>query len=137
METSNKTEIPRILLSEMKLSQTMENQLRQICIYASLAGIDMEEIRILEQQKFLHDMIDGKLSIQESMALGKKLGIEVTAECYSILLMQVFSGNSGESDIDAYSGIKEDIYSRIKDNCNDIPNVFLYDQVGDVLCFLH
>lgn len=46
METSNKTEIPSILLSEMKLSQTMENQLRQICIYASLAGIDMEEIRI-------------------------------------------------------------------------------------------
>lgn len=44
METSNKTEIPGILLSEMKLSQTMENQLRQICIYASLAGIDMEEI---------------------------------------------------------------------------------------------
>lgn len=46
METSNKTEIPDILLSEMKLSQTMENQLRQICIYAYLAGIDMEEIRI-------------------------------------------------------------------------------------------
>ena len=117
-------------VAEIISKEKQENEAREKYVH------DMEEIRILEQQKFLHDMIDGKLSIQESMALGKKLGIEVTAECYSILLMQVFSGNSGESDIDAYSGIKEDIYSRIKDNCNDIPNVFLYDQVGDVLCFL-
>lgn len=117
-------------VAEIISKEKQENEAREKYVH------DMEEIRILEQQKFLHDMIDGKLSIQESMALGKKLGIEVTAECYSILLMQVFSGNSGESDIDEYSGIKEDIYSRIKDNCNDIPNVFLYDQVGDVLCFL-
>lgn len=117
-------------VAEIISKEKQENEAREKYVH------DMEEIRILEQQKFLHDMIDGKLSIQESMALGKKLGIEVTAECYSILLMQVFSGNSGESDIDSYSGIKEDIYSRIKDNCNDIPNVFLYDQVGDVLCFL-
>ena len=117
-------------VAEIISKEKQENEAREKYVH------DMEEIRILEQQKFLHDMIDGKLSIQESMALGKKLGIEVTAECYSILLMQVFSGNSGESDIDAYSGIKEDIYSKIKDNCNDIPNVFLYDQVGDVLCFL-
>lgn len=117
-------------VAEIIRKEKQENEAREKYVH------DMEEIRILEQQKFLHDMIDGKLSIQESMTLGKKLGIEVTAECYSILLMQVFSGNSGESDFDAYSGIKEDIYSRIKDNCNDIPNVFLYDQVGDVLCFL-
>lgn len=117
-------------VAEIISKEKQENEAREKYVH------DMEEIRILEQQKFLHDMIDGKLSIQESMALGKKLGIEVTAECYSILLMQVFSGNSGESDIDEYSGIKEDIYSRIKENCNDIPNVFLYDQVGDVLCFL-
>lgn len=110
--------------------EQQENEAREKYVH------DMEEIRILEQQKFLHDMIDGKLSIQESMAQGRKLGIEVTADCYSILLMQIFSGSAGDSDIESYSGIKEDIYSRIKDNCNDIPNVFLYDQVGDVLCFL-
>ncbi len=44
MDTSNTNEIPGNLKSEMVLSQTMENQLRQICIYAALAGIDMEEI---------------------------------------------------------------------------------------------
>ena len=46
METSNKTEIQTQLFSELVLSESMKNQLRQICIYASLAGIDMEEIRI-------------------------------------------------------------------------------------------
>ncbi len=97
---------------------------------------DMEEIRLLEQQKFLHDTIDGRLSIRESIATGKKLGIDIAAEFYSIILIQVFSKNAGENEIDVYSGIKEEIYSMIKDNCNSVDNIFLYDQVGDVLCLL-
>ena len=97
---------------------------------------DMEEIRLLEQQKFLHDTIDGRLSIQESVARGKKLGIDIAAEFYSIVLIQVFSKNAGENEIDVYSGIKEEIYSLIKENCNSVENIFLYDQVGDVLCLL-
>ena len=52
---------------------------------------DREEIRMLEQQKFLHDMIDGKLSIQDSLTLGKELGIDIAAEYYSVVLMHVFS----------------------------------------------
>ena len=45
METDSKTEIQAKLFSELVLSESMKNQLRQICIYAALAGIDMEEIR--------------------------------------------------------------------------------------------
>lgn len=96
---------------------------------------DREEIRMLEQQKFLHDMIDGKLSIQDSLTLGKELGIDIAAEYYSVVLMHVFS-RKGENNIDAYSGTKEEIYSRVKAIYNDVENVYLYEQVGDVLCFL-
>ena len=96
---------------------------------------DREEIRMLEQQKFLHDMIDGKLSIQDSLTLGKELGIDIAAEYYSVVLMQVFSGK-GDGNIDAYSGTKEEIYSRVKAFYNDVDNVYLYEQVGDVICFL-
>lgn len=39
------TEIFDILSSEMELSFSMKNRLRQICIYADIAGIDMESIR--------------------------------------------------------------------------------------------
>ena len=45
MERVNKTEIPCDLASEMVLSESMKNQLRQMCVYASLAGVDMGEIR--------------------------------------------------------------------------------------------
>ena len=45
MERVNKTEIQTQLFSELVLSESMKNQLRQICIYADLAGIDMEDIR--------------------------------------------------------------------------------------------
>jgi hypothetical protein len=46
METCNKTEIPEDLACDLVLSESMKNQLRQICIYASLAGIDMDEVRM-------------------------------------------------------------------------------------------
>ena len=40
-----KPEIPQDLADEMVLSESMKNQLRQICIYASLAGINMDFVR--------------------------------------------------------------------------------------------
>ncbi len=39
------SEIPQDLAREMVLSESMKNQLRQICIYAYLAGINMDLIR--------------------------------------------------------------------------------------------
>ena len=45
METSNKTEIPDVLASDLVLSESMKNRLRQICIYAALTGIDLDEMR--------------------------------------------------------------------------------------------
>ena len=45
METAENTEILDILSSEMVLSEAMKVQLHQICIYARIAGVDMEEIR--------------------------------------------------------------------------------------------
>ena len=45
MEIRNKTEIPEDLAADLVLSESMKNQLRQVCIYAALSGTDMEEIR--------------------------------------------------------------------------------------------
>ena len=98
---------------------------------------DREEIRILEQQKFLHDVIGGKLSVQESVNLGKKLEIEITAAFYSAVLMQVFPKSGGTVELDEYSAVKEEIYIKIKDMFSDVGDVYLYEQVGDVLCFLN
>ena len=97
---------------------------------------DREEIRILEQQKFIHDMIDGKLSVKDSLAQGKELGIDITAAYYTVILMQVFPKNEKSGEVDEYSGVSEEIYSRIKEIYADVEHVYLYEQVGDVLCFL-
>lgn len=45
METAKETEILDILSSEMMLSEAMKGQQLQICFYARIAGVDMEEIR--------------------------------------------------------------------------------------------
>ncbi|MEE3397979.1 MAG: response regulator [Eubacterium sp.] len=103
---------------------------------------DMEEIRTLAKQKFIHDMIDGKLSMQESLEQGRELGIDITAAYYSIVLFQAFPKNKAgvpaeeEFDVAEYSGVSEEIYSRIRETVSESPNVYLYEQVGDVLCFL-
>ncbi|MBP3807670.1 MAG: response regulator [Eubacterium sp.] len=103
---------------------------------------DMEEIRTLAKQKFIHDMIDGKLSMQESLEQGRELGIDITAAYYSIVLFQAFPKNKAgvpaeeEFDVAEYSGVSEEIYSRIREKVSESPNVYLYEQVGDVLCFL-
>ena len=97
---------------------------------------DMEEIRTLARQKFIHDMIDGKLSMQESLEQGRDLGIDITAACYSITLFQTFPKNQNDHDSTEYSGINEEIYSRIKEMVIDSERVYIYEQVGDVICFL-
>ena len=96
----------------------------------------MEEIRALERQKFIHDMIDGKISMQESLEQGRELGIDITATYYSIVLFQAFLKDREDSDVNAYSGVNEEILKRIKEDFADLDNVYLYEQVGDVLCFL-
>ena len=98
---------------------------------------DREEIKILEQQKFLHDVIGGKLSVQESVNLGKKLGIEIMAACYSAVLMQVFPKTADSKKIDEYSAVKEEIYIKVKELFSENEGIYLYEQVGDVLCFLN
>ena len=97
---------------------------------------DMEEIRALERQKFIHDMIDGKISMQESLEQGRELGIDITATYYSIVLFQAFLKDREDADVNAYSGVNEEILKRIKEEFADLDNVYLYEQVGDVLCFL-
>ncbi len=97
---------------------------------------DMEEIRTLAKQKFIHDMIDGKLSMQESIEQGRNLGIDITAAFYAISLVQVFPKNLNNVDTTEYSSVNEEIYKRIKDSVEGIEHLYLYEQVGDVMCFL-
>ena len=97
---------------------------------------DREEIRILEQQKFLHDVIGGKMSMGESLELGKELGIDITAAYYATVLMQVFPKNVQSIDAEEYSSSKEATYVKLREIYSDKDHVYLYEQVGDVLCFL-
>ena len=117
-------------IAETIISERQEEEVRQKYLK------EREEIRVLAQQKFLHDIIDGRLSIQTSLDTGRELGIDITAAYYSTTLMQIFPRNISSIEIDEYSGVKEEIYSQIKNRYSDLENVYLYQQVGDVLCFL-
>ena len=97
---------------------------------------EREEIRILEQQKFLHDMIDGRLSVQDSLEHGRKLGIDITAAWYSIVLIQIFPKALEEQGINTYCDRKEELYGKLRAIYEGEKHVYLYDQVGDILCFL-
>ncbi|MCR5214401.1 MAG: response regulator [Eubacterium sp.] len=117
-------------ISESIISQRQEEEAKEKYLK------DMEEIRALERQKFIHDMIDGKISMQESLGQGRELGIDITATHYLIVLFQAFHKNPGNGDMNTYSGDTEEIYRRIRETYDGLENVYLYEQVGDVLCFL-
>ena len=74
--------------------------------------------------------------MQESLGRGRELDIDITAAFYAIALMQVFPRNESVGEINEYSGITEEIYSKIREINSNKEHVYLYDQVGDVLCFL-
>ncbi len=97
---------------------------------------EREEVRILEQQKFLHDMIDGRITVQESLTKGKELGIDIAAEWYDIVLMQIIPKEQAQSELNEYSYKKEEIYAKVKELDAKKEHVFLYEQAGDVMCFL-
>ena len=97
---------------------------------------DREEIRQLERSRFIRDMIDGRVSMQESLSRGKELGIEITADCYAIVLLQVFPKTVSSGDMSEYSGVNEEIYNKIKEMYEDSEHAYMYEQVGDVFCFL-
>ncbi|MBO4863908.1 MAG: response regulator [Eubacterium sp.] len=97
---------------------------------------DREEIRLLERSRFIRDMIDGRVSMQESLSRGKELGIDITAACYAIVLLQVFPKSAGSGDMNEYSGVNEKIYNSIKEMYEDSDHAYMYEQVGDVFCFL-
>ena len=124
------------LMSELlKISDDIEKDRRENEAKAKYQK-DREEIRILERSMFIRDMIDGRLSMQESLERGRELGIDVTAAFYCIVLIQVFPRKIDSGVINEYSGVNEEIYGRLKELYNDENHVYVYEQIGDILCLL-
>ncbi|MCR5742301.1 MAG: response regulator [Lachnospiraceae bacterium] len=125
-----------VLMQELKKIAGAIEAKRQEDLSRARYMRDMEEIRELERQKFMHDMIDGRISVTDSFVQGRELGIDITAQFYSIVLFQIFPKAMESGDMAGYSGPCEEIYSRIREAFEDRENVYLYEQVGDVLVFL-
>lgn len=97
---------------------------------------EREESLTLARQQLFHEMLDGRLSTREAAERGEKLGLALTAPWYRTSLLQLCPGGEQEAMADSYSDIREQITEKIREEVGLTPWVYLYEQVGDVLCFL-
>lgn len=125
-----------ILMNELKkVSESIRSQEAEKR-YRELYKKEREEIRNLEKQKFFKDIIDGKLHFTELLDQGKSLGIDVTSAWYQPIVMNIVFRDSDESNFDAYSNTKENVYQKIKEYHNGLSDAYMYEQAGDVFCIL-
>ena len=96
---------------------------------------ELEEARELEKQKFLKDMLDGRISVMDVVNRGRGLGIDMTGVCYAALLLEIRCREQEEA-LESYSAVREEIFEKIQQQYATNEQIYIYVQSGNTLCFL-
>lgn len=97
---------------------------------------ELEDVKALEGQQFLRDVIDGKYSMVEAIEQGREYDMDLAGGCYSVMLMQIRSSGRSSDAVGAYSGSREEIYERIHAGVAEMGYLYEYLQSGETMCFL-
>lgn len=97
---------------------------------------ELEDVRVLERQQFLRDVIDGRYSMVEAIETGREYDIDLAGSCYSVMLMQIRSSANENESVDSYSRTREEIYDQIRGGITQMGYLYVYEQSGETLCFL-
>ena len=98
---------------------------------------ERQESLIISKRNLFRDLVDGKLSVAELSEQGTKLGMNLVAECYAVILYQIRpdDGLSGQA-ADGYSEQTVSITGKIEAEFADRKDIQIYEQLGEVIAFL-
>lgn len=125
-----------ILLKELNKAADSIREEKRAKMVRETYKKEREEIRALERQKFFRDMIDGRVNVQDSLECGRSLGIDIIASWYNILLMQLVPKDMEYGLLESYSKVRENMNAEIRKRIAQMPEVYLYEQAGGILCFI-
>ena len=97
---------------------------------------EREEIRVLEREKYFHELIGGKLSMQQALEQGKKLEVDITAAWYDVSLFELRTGDPDRENGDILPEKQQEIYDNICSGAEQCGLVRLFEESGGALCFL-
>ncbi len=97
---------------------------------------ERQESQIIAKRNLFRDMIDGKLSVSELSEQGTRLGVNLVAECYAVILCQIRTQDNSEQVTDVYSEQIVDITGKIESEFADREDIQIYEQLGEVIAFL-
>ena len=94
---------------------------------------DMEEDTEEEKKKLFVHICIGDKAMPELLENAEKLGIDITASWYNIIILQVVSTHHAQEE---YSGSVVEIYERIKKEIENDGNLMSQRYIGDMLILL-
>lgn len=97
---------------------------------------EREEIRTLEREKYFHELVDGRLSMQQALEQGAKLEVDITAAWYDISLFQARTVDTDHEVDDISAGMWQELNADICGGAEQCGLVRLFEESGGTLCFL-
>lgn len=97
--------------------------------------IEREEIRYLERQQFFRDIVDGKVTVQQSLAKGKELGVEITSAWYSVVLVQIREKEEHYAP-GGRSAREEEMLAFLRELRERLPFLLLYEHTDGAGCLI-
>ena len=122
----------KLLEAIKKVAKTIEEEKEQKEFLEKYHRERIENLH-LERQKFLNNLIGSKLSVSELLESGKKLGIDLSAESYNIILFKVFSQ---KDEVGAYSKDQIAVAEEIEEMVSGKNNICMFDQSVEGWVFL-
>lgn len=125
----------QLLQTLKKLAETIEEEKSRID-YKEVYEAEHAERLALEKNHFIHQVLDGRLSVSEVMEKSSSFGVRLTAALYNVTLVQLLPRNTqdaAKSDIEA--NVRE-IEERIVERIDELPQTEVYEQMGGVFCIL-
>ena len=125
------------LLEALKAAARQIEEERSQFEYKEIYEAEHAERVKLEKQRFMKQVMGGKLSMAEALEKAQELQIDLTAEFYTVVLIQVMSKQSRDSGkIEELSSEVLDAAESIIRLAEQIPYIGLYEQIGGTLCML-
>ena len=97
--------------------------------------IEREEIRYLERQQFFRDIVDGKVTVQQSLSKGKELGVEITSAWYGVVLVQIREKEEHYAP-GGRSAREEEMLAFLRELRERLPFLLLYEHTDGAGCLI-
>lgn len=126
---------PDKLLEAVKKVRDIISKEQEKAEYLQRFEQEMQENKDLARSRYFDNLVSGKLSFTDMITEGRKLGLELTAACFRIVLFQI-SDEKSEEGMAGYSENVVRFMERLQEEKNLLPGVYMFPRGIEGAAFL-